>query len=83
MDDPITTKVTRLKLNLYGCRVFYKGKLICETRVKKIEISSAFKDLLRMLDKLGYRSQMAAATRHRNNHMPINNTKTIWSKEEA
>lgn len=76
--EPVTTKVTRLQRNLYGCRVFYKGKLVCETRVPRIEVSSAVKGLLRMLDKCGYDSKMAHYSRHRNNHMPVSCTKTIW-----
>lgn len=73
-----TTKTTHLGNGLYGCRVWHKSILTCETRVSKIEISSAFKSMFRMLDKCGYDSEMAHASRHRNNHMPLINTRTIW-----
>lgn len=77
--ENITTKVTRLAPRLWGCRVWYKGYLCCETSVNdRMEISSAFKGMLRMLDKCGYDSKMAHSSRHRNNHMPISNHKTSW-----
>jgi hypothetical protein len=76
--ENITTKTTKLMGNMYGCRVSYKGTLVCETRVMKHQVSSAFKDMLRMLDKLGYDSDMASASRHRDNHMPLVNSKVIW-----
>lgn len=72
------TKTTHLGRGVYGCRIWYKGELCCETRVEKTRISSAFKGMLRMLDKCGYESPMASASRHRNNHMPISKAKMIW-----
>ena len=48
-----STKVTWLG-NCYGCRVFYKGKLVVEARVdSKDQIGDAFRDLFRTIDKLG------------------------------
>lgn len=76
--ENITTKTTYLGKQLYGCRIWYKDKLICEARVSKYEISSTFKSMLRMLNKCGYDSKMASSSRHRDNHMPINSSKTIW-----
>lgn len=66
MKDPISTKVTRLGTGEYGCRVFFKEKLLAETKVKnRQQISIAFKSILRMVDKLGFNSLMADASRHR------------------
>lgn len=76
--DNITTKTTYLGNKLYGCRIWYKGILCCESRVSKGEISSAFKSMLRMLDKCGYDSKMAHSSRHRDNHMPLNTSKMLW-----
>lgn len=77
--ESITTKVTPLGRGLIGCRVFVNDNLICEVRVKrKHEISSAIKDMLRTLDKLGYDSKMTKSSRYRNNNMPTNTYKFIW-----
>jgi len=80
MDNEILkTKVTRLKPNLYGCRVINKqtNKPIVEMQVKKNEISNAFYDMLRTLDKLGFMSRMAKASRHRGKGHTLK-VKYIW-----
>ena len=47
-----STKATWLG-SCYGCRVFYKGKLVVEARVdSKDQIGGAFRDLFRTIDKL-------------------------------
>lgn len=77
--ENITTKVTRISPTLWGCRIWYKDILCCEEVVQnRVEISSAFKGMLRILDKCGYDSKMAHSSRHRNNHMPISNHRTKW-----
>lgn len=61
-----TTKITRLKKGVYGCRVFKNGKLHSEAVAKgKSEISSTIKELLRWVDKLDGDSSMASASRDR------------------
>lgn len=61
------TKVTRLGNGLYGCRVINidTQQPIVELRVTRTDISNAFFDMFRTLDKLGYPSPMAHASRHR------------------
>ena len=66
--EPLSTKVTRLKHNLYGCRVYVNGEWIVEVRTTKDSISKAIKDMLRTLDKLGFASNMAHASRIRLQH---------------
>lgn len=73
----LTTKVTRLKSNLYGCRVFSASRLIVELRVPKCQISDAFADMLRTLDKLGYDNDMAAVSRRRQKGKMVD-AKYIW-----
>lgn len=74
----LTTKVTYLG-NCYGCRIYNNDTPIVEVRVKdKTEIQPAIKDMLRTLDKLGYDSNMAHASRVRNNNMPVNKYRFIW-----
>lgn len=73
------TKVTRLGNGKYGCRLLKEGKPVVEVQVdNKTEISSAIKDMLRTMSKMGYDSDMADASRHRNNHMPVNKHRFIW-----
>lgn len=74
-----TTKVTRLKPNLYGCRVVFieDGSLFAELRVPKHQIGDAFYDILRTADKLGYTSPVAQATRKRSKGK-ITSAKYIW-----
>lgn len=81
--ERITTKITRLANNIYGCRIFYDGELVLENRSVKTGISSAIKDGLRTLDKLGYDSNMAHSSRHRDNHMAIHKGKTLWSEKDS
>ena len=48
-----TTKVTNIN-GVFCCRVFYSDTPVVEARVKsREEIGSAFRDLLRTLDKCG------------------------------
>lgn len=74
-----TTKVTRLKPNLYGCRVVFiaDGNLFAELRVHKHQIGDAFYDILRTADKMGYLSPMARATRQRGK-AKVTFAKYIW-----
>mgnify|MGYP006283120793 CR=1 FL=1 len=60
-----TTKSTYLGNGIYGCRVFYNGKLIVEGRGKKSEIGAVFRDLLRTLDKCGGDSFTSAARKRK------------------
>ena len=77
--EPLSTKVTRLKHNLYGCRVCVNGEWIVEVRTPKDSISSAIKDMLRTLDKLGFNSNMAHASRMRPKNYG-NQSKFIWNR---
>lgn len=79
MQEILGTKVTRLGNGLYGCRVISlkTGKPILELRVSKDHISDAFYDMLRTLDKLGYFSPMAKASRHRGKGK-VTTAKYIW-----
>jgi hypothetical protein len=64
--DPVTVKVTRLKLLGYGIRVWLRGKLWWSRIVKqRTEIGPTIASDLRMLDKCGAGSPMADASRHR------------------
>lgn len=75
----LSTKTTRITSKLFGCRVFYKGKLVVELRVPKDFISSAYRDMFRTLDKLGYESKMAHASRMRGkNFASLTGYKYIW-----
>ena len=78
--ERIEIKVTRIAPNKYGVRAFYDGTLVVETTSAKIEISSAIKGVLRMLDKLGYDSRMASASRHRNNNLATHDGKFRWNR---
>lgn len=81
MTDTLTTKVTQLGNGLIGCRVLNAVTLapIVEIRVTSMnQVSSAIKEMLRTLDKLGYDSKMASASRNRDNGMPANKSKMIW-----
>ena len=79
MKEIFSTKVTRLGNGTYGCRLFKEGELVCEVRTKnRMEIQPAIKDMLRTFDKMGYASNMAHASRMRNNNMPVNSNKFIW-----
>lgn len=53
MMEQYSTKVTRIKPNLYGCRVLKNDKPVVELRVGKDEIGNAIFDMLRTLNKLG------------------------------
>lgn len=80
-DEIFETQVNYLGKGLYGCRVFYKHQLdkpICELRVTKSQISTAFYDMFRTLDKLGYMSPMAHASRSRDKFHPQLKSKYIW-----
>lgn len=77
--EPFSTRTTKISTRLYGCRVFNKGKLLVELRVPKNLISSAYRDMFRTLDKLGYTSPMAHASRMRGkNHESLTGYKYIW-----
>ena len=77
--EPFSTKTTRVTGSLYGCRVFNKGKLLVELRVPQRLISTAYRDMFRTLDKLGYCSDMAHSSRMRGkNHENLNGYKYIW-----
>lgn len=79
MKEVLTTKVTKLSSSLWGCRVLIEGKVVVEVRVTSREyIQPAFKDMLRVLDKLGVDSKMAKSSRHRDNGKPTNKFKFIW-----
>lgn len=77
--ETLTTKVTYLGNGLYGCRIIRlaNNKPIVETRVPKSEIGDAIHDMLRMLDKIGFDSPMAHASRHRGKASVVN-AKFIW-----
>jgi hypothetical protein len=77
--ESLTTKVTLLGNGLYGCRVINKvtNAPIVELRVPKSEIRNAMFDMLRTLDKLGYDSPMAYASRHRGKAC-VTKAKYIW-----
>ena len=77
--ETLSTKVTRLKPNLYGCRVYANGEWIVEVRTTKDSISKAIKDMLRTLDKLGFDSNMAHASRMRPKNYG-NQFKFIWNR---
>ena len=77
--EPLSTKTTRIGNNLYGCRIYNLGKLIVEMRVPRQLISTAYRDMFRTLDKLGYKSKMAHSSRMRGkNHGILNGYKYIW-----
>lgn len=77
--EPFSTKTTSLGNRLYGCRVFNNGKVIVELRVPRSLISSAYREMFRTLDKLGYDSKMAHSSRMRGkNHESLNGYKFIW-----
>ena len=49
-----STKCTRLGAAGWGCRIFFKGKLIVEGIAEtRNEIGPCFRDLLRTIDKMG------------------------------
>jgi hypothetical protein len=79
--EPFYTKVTYLGKGLYGCRIYRKDTnvYIVEMRVCKKLIGSAFRDMLRTLDKLGWVSPMAHASRHRDKPYTHNASKFIWN----
>jgi hypothetical protein len=73
-----STKVTWLGKK-YGVRLFKEGKPVLEVRVKtRMGIQPAIKDMLRTMNKLGWDSKMAHASRHRDNNMCTNKNKFIW-----
>jgi hypothetical protein len=61
------TKVTSLGKGLFGCRIIdiNSGDWIIQSVVKKSNIQLAIREMLRTLDKLGYDSPMANASRMR------------------
>lgn len=73
------TKVTHLGRGIYGCRIIMikDQSVVVETRVTKNQISDAIFTMLRTLDKMGYMSPMAHATRQRQNGRVIS-VKFIW-----
>lgn len=82
MKETLTTKVTRLKAGLYGCRVLRieDMSIICEMRVKKSQIGDAFYSIFRTLDKLGYMSPMASASRDRQKGRCLVGVSFLWGK---
>ena len=81
MKERVTTKVTKLKPSLWGCRVLIDDIPTIEVRVKSLsDIQPAFKDMLRTLSKLGFDSDMADSSRYRENNRPTNCYKFIWLK---
>lgn len=77
--EPFSTKTTNLGNGLFGCRVFNNDKLVVELRVPKSLISCAYRDMFRTLDKLGFDSKMAHASRMRGkNHVSLTGYKYIW-----
>lgn len=77
--ETLETKTTYLGNGLYGCRVINSqtNRPIVELQVPKGLISDAYFDMLRTLNKLGYDSDMADASRHRGKGKCIN-AKYIW-----
>lgn len=74
-----STKTTKVAKGLYGCRVWYKDRLVVEMRVPRHLVSCAYRDMFRTLDKLGFDSKMAHASRMRGkNHTSVTNYKYIW-----
>jgi hypothetical protein len=65
MLDPVHTKVTRIR-NHYCVRVFYQGTLIMENNSPKTREDARviLKEMLRMVNKCGYDSPMADASKH-------------------
>ncbi len=67
MEQLYTTKCTYLGSS-YGCRVFYKGRLVLEGRAAhRAMIGPTFRDLLRTLDKTGGGDEFTHAARQRKN----------------
>ena len=82
MIEPLSTKTTRVAPGLYGCVVFNDGVPVVEVRVPRSLISSAYKDMFRTLDKLGFQSRMAHSSRMRGkNHQNVNHYRYIWHKD--
>ena len=66
------TKVTYLGRGKYGCRVLREGKMHTEVVVEgRRGIRAALRGLLRWVDKMGYDSTMADASRHRDGRKAI------------
>ena len=78
--EPLYTKVTYIGKGIYGCRVYSRksNKPIVEIRVCKRLIGSAFRCMLRTLDKLGWDSPMAHAARHRDKSYTTDPGNYIW-----
>ena len=79
--ETLAVKVTNLGNGLYGCRVINlkTNKWIVEGRVPKRHIGGAIKTLLRDLDKVGFQSPMATASRFREGTQYYTNFKFIWN----
>lgn len=62
-----TTSITPLGNGKFGARVFRHGNLHSEdnSAETKVEAAKNLKDLLRWVDKMGFDSPMADASRHR------------------
>jgi hypothetical protein len=61
-----STKVTKLGDGTYGCRVLRNGKIHSEGKAKtRREVPGVLRELLRWVDKLGFDSEMADASRSR------------------
>ncbi len=72
--EPLTTKVTKINYK-YHCRLFYKNEVFNEMVCKEQkDIRFCIKEMLRWYDKCRGDSQMANASRNRNN---LNNNKPI------
>lgn len=62
-----STSITPLGNGRYGARVFHNGRLHSENNSgkSKLEAANNLRDLLRWVDKSGYDSPMASASRDR------------------
>lgn len=63
-----STKVTHLGNGKYGARVLHNGKVIMQSHVtlrSRQEAAAELKSMLRMVNKCGWDSSMADASRHR------------------
>ena len=62
-----TTRVAHIGRGRYGVQVLRDGRVHAQTVARtKADVGGMLKDLLRWVDKLGYDSPMAAASRVRN-----------------
>lgn len=63
-----TTKCVPIdkKTGKYGCRVFVDGRVVAQqVAPSKSKVGETLREMLRMIDKTGWQSPMAHASRHR------------------